>query len=367
MTPGRRIRLLIVSQHLREGGLEEIVLTYARLLDRARYDITVACFIAGEAAARLEAMEGIRFVHIATTDRLQRLRQTIRLARECRADVVHNHACWYGVPAGRLAGAKTVETIHNMYHWFNGPERLGYGITCRAAHRVIAVSDAVRKFTARTMPLVRERDLTVVHNGIDLRRFDGPHDAAGVRARHGMRPGDVVVGFIGRLAEQKGVEFLLQASADIQTRHPSVKVLIVGDGERRDQLHRLSAELGLRNVIFAGHQRDVAAYLHALDVFVLPSLWEGLPVSVLEAMACSLPVVATRVSGTPEVVEEGITGRLVEPRDAAGLLSAITGLVADAGLRRRMGDAGRRRVEREFSAESMLASTEEVYRDLVRD
>jgi glycosyltransferase involved in cell wall biosynthesis len=146
-----------------------------------------------------------------------------------------------------------------------------------------------------------------------------------------------------------------------------VKVLIVGDGERREQLHRLAAELGLRNVIFAGHQRDVADYLHALDVFVLPSLWEGLPVSVLEAMACSLPVVATRVSGTPEVVEDGITGRLVEPRDAAGLLSAITALVADAGLRRRMGDAGRKRVEREFSAESMLASTEEVYRDLVRD
>ena len=177
-----------------------------------------------------------------------------------------------------------------------------------------------------------------------------------------------MVGSLGRLHPQKGFSDLLTAFAQVRQRIPSVRLFVAGDGELRDDLEAQARSLGMAAVVtFAGVRADVSEVLAALDVFVLPSLWEGMPNAVLEAMASGLPVVATAVGGTPEVVVDGVTGLLVPPQDPGALAQAIGHLLRDPDLRRRMGRAGRRRVEEHFDVRETVRQVESLYETLLRE
>lgn len=361
----RVINLLITTHHLDRGGVEEVILTYARLLDKHRYRITVACLNAGTVASEISEIPGVNLIHITTRNRFKRLVSFWKIARSSHADVVHNHACWYGIVAGWLTGARRVETVHNMYHWFKWHERFFYGVYCRLADRVISVSEYVRTFTIDFFPLVNPAKIVVVHNGIDLNKVQTDSSPSKLREQYSIREEEVVAGFVGRLTDQKGVEYLLRAAKLLSSTSDKLRFVIVGDGDLRPELESIATELQLANVIFTGFQRDVYPYLQMFDIFVLPSLWEGLPVSVLEAMACSKPVIATRVSGTPEVVQDGVTGFLVEPKDVEGLKTNLEVLIQKPELRRQMGKAGRERIENLFSAEATITKTEQIYHQLL--
>jgi glycosyltransferase involved in cell wall biosynthesis len=175
-----------------------------------------------------------------------------------------------------------------------------------------------------------------------------------------------LLGLVARLHRQKGLGDLLAAVAWVRERVPDVRLLLIGEGELRDELEAQARALGLSGaVIFAGIRTDVAEIVAALDIFVLPSLWEGTSNAVLEAMAAGLPIVATAVGGTPEVVVDGVTGLLVPPRDPSALAGALVTLLQDADLRHRMGRAGRERVKQYFSLERMVRRTEALYEELL--
>lgn len=270
-------------------------------------------------------------------------------------DVLHTHmsrAHFFGVLLRWRSGVPCVATAHSRHiqlHWM-----------CN--DRVIAVSEATGRFH-RTRNLVRRTRLDVVHNFVDYRRFAGPdQDAcAELRKEFEVPPGSPLIGSIGDVIPDKGLIHLVRALPNIRRAVPAARLLVVGGGPSayRVALEREATRLGVdAMIVWVGQRSDVADIMKALDVFVLPSLEENFPLVVAEAMAAGLPVVATAVGGVPECVSAGETGLLVPPTDAAALADALIGLLGDAPLRRRLGEAARKRVQERFSAETQVPRIE---------
>jgi glycosyltransferase involved in cell wall biosynthesis len=215
---------------------------------------------------------------------------------------------------------------------------------------------------------VSPEKVVTIYNGVDAENFStsGTRTTGQVLQPFGI-PTDVpLVGSVGRFRPQKGYADLLVAMKQVKENAPTARLLLVGDAELQADLEAKAMSLGLDEVVtFAGVRTDVPEILTALDVFVLASLWEGMPNAILEAMAAGLPVVATAVGGTPEVVVDGVTGLLVPPRDPTALAQAITRLLDDPDLRQRMGRAGRERVLQHFSVEQMVKRTQTLYEQLL--
>jgi len=210
--------------------------------------------------------------------------------------------------------------------------------------------------------------VVTIYNGVQTNEFAALAARAAARGRRafGIPAGAPLVGAVGRLHRQKGFTDLITALAQVREHLPAVRLLLVGDGELRGDLEAHAQALGLSEVVtFAGLRTDIPEILAELDLFALPSLWEGLPNVVLEAMAAGLPVVATAVGGTPEVVVDGVSGLLVPPHDPAALAEALVFLLRDPGMRRKIGQAGRKRVGQCFSVGQMVRKTEDLYETLL--
>jgi glycosyltransferase involved in cell wall biosynthesis len=206
----------------------------------------------------------------------------------------------------------------------------------------------------------RER-IAVVHDGVDLERIDR-HEAVDVHKAFWLPHGAPVVANVAALAPHKGQKHLVAAAAELVRRLPDARVLIVGDGELREPLQHQISSLGLdRHVTLSGFRSDVIGMLKSVDLVVMSSVTEGLGSVILEAMACRRAVVGTRAGGIPEVIEDGVTGLLVPPRDESALAHALATLLPDVTRRKAMGEAGRRRVESEFSLDALVRRTLAVY------
>jgi glycosyltransferase involved in cell wall biosynthesis len=228
------------------------------------------------------------------------------------------------------------------------------------AGRYLPVShDLARRLRQRLhIPL---RKIQVIHNGIALTPFERPADAA-LRASLSHESGRPIVLAVARLDKQKGHTFLLEAAAMV----PEAQFVLVGDGPERGALEAQVATLGLRDrVQFLGYRSDIPELLAACDLFVLPSLYEGLPLSILEAMAAGKPVIATAIGGTDEVIVPDCSGVLVPPADAPVLAAAIKTLLADPSLARRLALAGQARVAAMFSAAQMVRQVTQVYDEIL--
>ena len=296
---------------------------------------------------------------------LHALRLVYRTLRRTAPALVHVHgfkAAQIGLPAASLAGIPALITVHN-YPAASWARRFlpRLKVFSRAPHtRYIAVSHALAEEMAR-WGISREK-ITVIHNGIDPEPFE---KAAGQRSFSRTERGRLVVGTVARLVSQKGVDLFLQAAVRLAVRYPAMRFRIVGDGPERENLYRLALRLGLLNrMVFTGHSDDIAAELALMDIFVLPSLSEGLGVSLLEAFASGCAVVAARVGGVPEVVEDGHTGLLVPPADGAALAAAVAGLVENPENAARLARNARERVRGKFSLQAMLARTAALYEDI---
>jgi len=311
-------------------------------------------------------------VFIVDVSRTYKLGGAIRLSglvRGVQADVLHTHTALaanvLSRAAGRLGGAAVVSHIHIENHFRpNGLARAVHSTldngSARLAARVLAVSeDTRRSLLAQGYPA---RLVEVVHNGIDV-EAEAARRGTGLRAELGVPDDAALVGELARLCDVKGQRELIEAAALV----PGVHIALSGadleqGGAYGAMLERLAQDRGVAGrVHFLGFRDDAGAVLDQLDAFVLPSWIEGLPMTVLEAMAHGKPVIATPVGGTPEAVADGETGLLVPPRDPVRLAEAIRALAADPELAQRLGLAGRERVEREFSEAAMTRRVLEVY------
>jgi sugar transferase (PEP-CTERM/EpsH1 system associated) len=366
----RKIKVLHVLDSLGVGGMERVVIEVVNHLDQSQFDQVVCCVSRpGEAARHLR--DGTRCIDLgkgAGADYLAPVK-IARIIREEAPDVIHTQS-WSGVDAAMaklMTGA--VRLIHSE-HGRNYPRIDSEPLKSRVARRclyhladaVFAVSSEVRDYYCRETRFPRERML-VIPNGVDLRRI-GEAGAGGAREELGIGADDFVVGTVARLAATKDTITLARAFAKLYSRQPEarLKLLIVGDGEQRALIEAFVAERGLNEAaIFTGLRHDAPRLLGAMNVFALSSLSEGMPITALEAMAARLPVVATNVGALPELVEEGVAGFLVEPKDDEALADRLARLYSNPELAKRFGAAARRKVEREYSLELMLRRYADLY------
>jgi glycosyltransferase involved in cell wall biosynthesis len=351
------------------GGSEEAALHLMASLDRARWEPVLLHHTEPGIRRLVDEAErlGIR-AHAVSRPSGNRMAGVIPLWRALRAErpgIVHAHlswpfACKSGVRAAWLARVPAIVGTAQLYLAPAGGRRppLVLGLY----RRIIAVSDEVKRRYAAELR-VPLRTLVVVRNAIRVPPAAPMRNATLRAALVDGRP-DFVVLTPARLHPQKGHAYLLRAAVQV----PGATFVLAGDGPLRAELEAEARDLGIAGrCVFLGQRADVPALLAAADLFVLPSLFEGLPVSVLEAMAAELPVVATAIGGTDEAITSEESGLLVPPRDPGALASAIRRLQADPPLARRLAAAARERVEREFSSEATARNVMRVYDEVLAE
>lgn len=293
------------------------------------------------------------------------LKPLLRLVKEFRAKgtrIVHTHSMaqlLYGGTAARLVGAKVVHTEHDFYS-LRTPraQRLLRRLT-RMAHRVTAVAEPVREFLRDSVG-IPERKLVTIQNGVDVARFESakPLD----RSRVGCTDREFVIGCVARLSREKGHAVLLEAFQRMHAVHPNARLLLIGEGEEGVRLKASADRLGLNGAVrFLGLREDVPELLATCDAVVLPSLEEGFPMVLLEAMAAGKAVVATQVGAIPGLIRAGDTGMLVPPGDPTALADAMSWLLDDASLRRRLGGRGQALVRDTFGFDKTISQYDQVY------
>ena len=358
------LRIAHVLPSFGVGGQERVALDLARTQLAEGHDVRVISLAPppdGPIAAELRAAGVMSETVPKRGPRLDPtlpLRLALRL-RRAHVDVVHTHnplALIYGALAGKLAGAGVVHTKHG-----ENLDSARQIVLRRAAARLVDAFVAVSETTAEHARATRDvdpRKLRVIPNGIDLGRFapDG-RARAEVRRELGVPEGAWVVGTVGRLVDLKNQALLLRALAPTGQH-----VVVGGDGPERASLERTIRELGVGDRMhLAGQRADVPRLLAAFDVFALPSTSEGLPLVLPEAMAMALPVVATRVGGVPQVVDDGVTGFLVASRDEAALREHLVALAADPARARAFGARARELALERYSLDRMWAGYRAIY------
>ena len=282
-----------------------------------------------------------------------------------KISLVHTHLYdggKYGRIAARMAKVPgIVHTAHNIYVKRRTKYHLINWLLSFFTDRIIAVSKAVKESLVRYDRINRKK-IQVIYNGIDLSKFGGPLTKNEVRAELGIKPDEYVIGVIARLEEQKGHRYLLEALSNIPEHLGSLKILIVGDGQLRSALEAETKKRALSsNVLFLGTRKPIAPILKALDLFLLPSLWEGFSMAILEAMAAGIPVIATLVGGAGEVITSGKDGLLIPPGDAQSLAEAIKDALLHRDKYLEMARSGRERVRQNFSQEKHMEVLQSLY------
>ena len=344
------------------GGAQESYTGLLLRLDRSRYDVRALSLSAGSAVQRLRAL-GVGVDVIDEADDELAVRELAAWLRREEIDLVHAHMYRAEVIGTRAAVAAGVPVIAATVH--SSRVRSSEDVATLASltpmmDRLIVPSDAIaHKVRCEGRDSAR---FAVIPNGVDLSRFAAPAPACSVRADVGIPRGAPLVGIVARLEAEKGHRFLIDAWPSVVADVPGARLLVVGEGSEADALREQAISLGVADsVVFTGRREDISALTAELSVAVLPSLREAQGISILEAMARRVPVVATAVGGIPEVITSGVDGLLVEPSDPRGLAEAITRLLLDADLRRRIGEAGYRTVAERFSIDAQVRRIESVY------
>ncbi len=378
----RRLNVLHVSSARVYGGNEEHIRTLVKYLDRGACNVFVAAPADGEFARVLER-EGVEVVPIEIAGGRRMLAAAKALARICREreiDVLHSHnrrEDFVAALAGRRAKTPIrISTIHDRINMTQAGERAA-GLSCkvynwtlrRGFDALIAVSQATRDDVIEQAGTHPDTTHHVV-NGMDLARLDAAEAGPDLRSELGLASDDLVCGMVARVRgtkiDKKGHRYLIDAIPSVVARAPNAKFVVVGaDDEAAEFVRSLAAEAGAADALHVlGYRTDVLDVMRTFDVAVLPSLFEGLPRTLMEAMALGKPAVGTSVDGIAELVVHDECGLLVPPRNAAALADALARVLSDDALRTRMGQAARERIATKFDGRAMAAHTLAIYQQL---
>jgi glycosyltransferase involved in cell wall biosynthesis len=365
----RPINLLLLASSLWIGGAETVIRQLAETLDRRQFTLTVACLKQiGDIGNEL-IKEGIDVIRVSPVDPPQidyltslKLRQLIR---ERGIDLVHTHTAHGLLDASLVKLTRPNLKIVHTFHFGNYPHTakriLQFERTCwRAATRLVAVGD-VQRGQIREVHRIPDDRIGTIHNGVRMPLAAG--DPA-FRAKYAA-DGALLIGTIATLIDQKGLFDLLEVAHRLKQAGAPVRFVICGEGVLRRELEARRRELDVDDMVsLAGWVTSAAdVALPTFDIFFQPSLWEAMSVVTLEAMAAGKPLVATRVGEAPRIIQDGVDGLLTDPKDVDGMAAALRRLVADAGLRERMGAAARATIQRSLTVEHMTRNYERLYRD----
>ncbi len=370
MSNSDRIRILHLVTAYGTAGMESKVAQVVNGCDPSRFSF-VLCSLRPHRGGIQRLAPHVTYVDLRSRPGLDLsvIQELVRLMRAHRIDVVHSHnwgTLFYGVVSAWWAGVSTV--VHGE-HGREAAELNGLPLRRRLLRRWLAGRCA--QLVTVTQELRRElvedwgvgpAKVRVIYNGVDLDLFDPRvSPPADLREEWGIEPEDLVVGSVGRFRPVKNFGFLLEAFAVVAAAVPRARLVLVGGGGLDAQLKAAARALGLvPRVIFPGSRGDVHRWMALFDVFVLPSLYEGMSNTILEAMASGRPVVATRVGGNPELIEDGVSGDLCPP-DRDAFAGRIIDLLTDPGRRAAYGRAGRARAEQRHALATMIEANEALY------
>jgi glycosyltransferase involved in cell wall biosynthesis len=372
MNQGKPLTALFIIKPERGAGAEMVLVEAARRLNRERFKV-ICGLLTPDTAGLIPA-------ELATVDfRMPGLNGWVWLRfffKLCwviyrqRVDLIHVNSYVPGNYARLAAALMQVPIVIDHWHGFSRFSRKRR-LICRCLARFtdlsLAVSPGVKDYLVQEIGLAPDK-IRVVANGVDIAAIDAARQRNEVRRELGLPAEVPVIGLVGRLDHWgKGHKELFAAMVRLTARYP-VQALIVGGGRREAELKQAAADLGLADAVhFLGSRRDVPDLLHAMDIFVLPSYSEGLSLALMEAMAAGLPVVASRVGGNPELVEDGDTGLLIPPQDADALAAALERLLADPTGAKTMGEKARRRVEENYSLDRLGREINGIYEELAAE
>jgi glycosyltransferase involved in cell wall biosynthesis len=355
--PKQSINVLHVICSLPLGGAENQVVTLASALSSDRYKIHVCCLRREGVQANVLRARGINV--IALNMRLRywpiAVYRLYRLIKQLKPQIVHTHmneaGIWGGM-AGKLAGVPVIIATEHSIAFTRKRHMFIELLINYFADKRTAVSEEIRQCYIENQLGSPEKIITIP-NAVDVERFVGLNSRNQLRTQIGVNASFLLIGTVARLVQPKRLDYLIEAARLVCDAVPQARFLIIGDGTLREELEGQAVQLGLapEYVRFLGSRQDVPDLLSALDIFVLSSEMEGLPVSLLEAMAASKPIVVTRVGAIPQVIQDGHSGLLVSPHDPAGLARAILTLIGDSTLRESLSREAYRTVEARFSTD----------------
>jgi glycosyltransferase involved in cell wall biosynthesis len=347
-------------------GVSQLFLWWFPLYDRDRFDVSLVGLRSPDPAGRRLEKHGVPIIYLNKSKfSPATLSALLGIIRRLKPDLLHLHgygAGTFGRIAARIAGVPAVVHEHFVDPRIPVYQQFAEAILKPLAAHTVAVSRSVKEFCVAKRRIDPDR-ISIIYNGVPLDQFVPPTAKAAEAHKRalGVPEGTKLVGFVGRLHEQKGVEFLVKAVPEVRQVHPNTRFIIVGDGAQWEELHSLAAKLGIaENVLFTGFREDVHAILSTFDVIVIPSLYEGTPLTVFEAMALCKPIVATPVDGLGEVLVDRRTALLIPPRDPGAVADAVSRLLAEPGLRRKLSENCR--VERHrFDISATVRHMEDLY------
>lgn len=368
----RRARVVYLSHAFMVGGAEEMVLNLVRHLPD-RFEPSVTCINQAGPIGEEIQHTGVPFRVLGLDPGLLHpwhVRGIERHLRQLQPDIVHTFlltASLYGRLAAILARVPIViGTEVNIYQRKKAHHALAERLLMLGTDRVVVSAESVRDFYIRQIHADPAK-VDVIYNAVDWSQLQTTTSRDAMRSAIGAPADAPLAGIIARLTEQKAHRHLFDAMASTPGLSP-LHLVVVGDGELRDDLRARVDRLGISaRVHFLGARRDLGDLLAAIDMFVMPSLWEGLPLSMVLAMGAGLPVIATRVAGIPEVVRDGTTGLLVPPADVPALGAALARLVSDPALRQSLGAAARAFVRPRFGVDGYVEAVSGLYDRLLAE
>ncbi len=362
------------------GGVAEYVRWLVNGLDRSQFSQTVICLSENgpQFAAELAQLQGVTAFSLSMNryqidpfSDSQVAFQLAKIIRRGHFDVVHAHASKPGFLARLAAAGSSVPVIYSphCFSFHAGTGRLQANLLAAVERlaaryltaRIMTVADGEQAL-ARQYGVGQPGQYVTIHSGIDLTSYDRRVERTAQKAALGVPESALLVGAVGRLSRQKSPQDFVRMAAMLHSRLPDVHFVWIGSGPLQESMRRLRSDLGLDGVLhFTGQHSDVPALLPALDCFVLPSLWEGFPIVLLEAMAAGVPAVATHIPGNDEAIRSGEDGWLVPPQDPTAMARAVENILCNPQQANAFRLSGRRRVERVFTRQAMLDSVARLY------
>jgi glycosyltransferase involved in cell wall biosynthesis len=364
--------VLFIIDSLPLGGAERQVVTLASSLNGNRYKFYVCCLRNEGVQANELRSNGIPVVSLKMRLRFwpMGMYRLYRLIRHLKPKIIHTHLYESGI-WGRLVGIFThTPVILTTEHSLPFPKRrylLLERITNHFTDKMIAVSEEIRQKCIHKQGVPPDKVITIP-TAVDIAHFQGVKTRNHLRNELGMRDSSPLIGTIARLVRPKRLDYLLEAARLVCNKVPKARFVIIGDGPLREELNNQAEELGLIPgcVSFLGSRFDIPEILSSLDIFILSSELEGLPVALLEAMASTRPVIATRVGGIPQVIQDGYNGILVSPHDPTGLANAIFAVIEDNTLSRSMAIEGFRTIESRYSINAVGQQIVSLYDSMLK-
>lgn len=361
----KKIKITYLIDTFFIGGAERLLLDICRKIDRNRFEVQVWAVVCGGPLEKDFKSLGIPVKVFKKKSRLGLglIGQLCKELKQTKPDIVHTHL--FGADTwGRLAAvlAKVpviISTEHNMnldYGWLKKIIKL---VLSLFTDKIVAVSQAVKEYSV-AKGKIKAAKIAVIYNGIDLTRFK-------FRGYHKIEPAKISAGVLARLAEQKGHKYLIEAIPLILAKYPGFTLHIWGEGALRSELQVQAKDLAVsKNVMFQGKTGQPEKVLPQLDLFIFPSVWEGLGIAVLEAQAVGLPVVASRIPGVDELIKNKETGLLFAPKDPRAIAAAVLAVLDNEQLQQKIVKQAHDQVQTKFSLEKMVNSYSNLYLDLIK-